>query len=111
MSESPAPYAVDAIPATAIAWQNSPYARDKHDPSFVQPPPEIVRAFRRWAGWSQIDAAKIVGVSFNPEKGSTTIRKWETAEGKKEHRPIPFAAWRLMLVYQGVINVKQSAIR
>ncbi|CAN0493716.1 unnamed protein product, partial [Scytosiphon promiscuus] len=45
----------------------------------------------------------IVGANSN-SKGSTTIRKWQTPVGKPEHRDIPYAPWRLMLITAGVVK-------
>ncbi|TMP46608.1 DNA repair protein, partial [Pseudoalteromonas sp. S1650] len=53
--------------------------------------------------WSQTDVAKIVGVSWN-HKGSTVVRKWETATDKPEHRKISYSAWRGLLCRAGVVS-------
>lgn len=68
------------------------------DPGYEPPTPGEVDALIKLAGWSQNQAAKIVGVTYNPKKGSTTIRKWRTRVESSEHRTIPYSAWRLMLI-------------
>lgn len=55
-------------------------------------------------GMSQNDLAKLVGVTWNAKKGSTAVRKWETATVKPEHRTIKYAEWRGLLVHAGVVN-------
>ncbi|MEE8058586.1 MAG: hypothetical protein V3T17_12225 [Pseudomonadales bacterium] len=101
---SPAYNAGGATPATFAALKNKacalPYSSDKYEP----PTPDEIDALIKLAGWSQNDAAKIVGVTYNPKKGSSTIRKWR-AKNPKEYREIPYAAWRLMLLHAGVVNV------
>ena len=80
-----------------------PYYADGYEP----PTPDMVDALIRLAGWSQTETAKIVGVSFNPKKGSTTIRKWRSPVDSKEHRSIPYSAWRLMLLSAGLVSIGQ----
>jgi hypothetical protein len=76
---------------------------------YKPPTPEEVRYLQRLNGWSQIDMAKLVGVSFNEKSGSTTIRKWCSPLNSKEHRAIPYSAWRLLLSYSFLnINVNEG---
>ncbi|WP_053979744.1 hypothetical protein [Marinagarivorans algicola] len=70
-----------------------------------QPPTQDeVRALIALMGWSQNDVAKMVGVNYNPKKGSATVRRWKAKEGDTHARAIPYAAWRLMLIYAGVVQ-------
>lgn len=71
-------------------------------PAFEQPTPDQVDALIKGMGWSQNDVAKLVGVAYNPKKGSTTVRKWRASTDSPEHRAIPYAAWRLMLLEAGL---------
>lgn len=68
------------------------------DPAYEPPRPDQVDALIKSMGWSQSDVARLVGVSYSVAKGSTTVRKWRTPLGQKEHREIPYAAWRLMVI-------------
>lgn len=94
----------NTVPKTVMAFRNRPCALKKSDPSFEQPSAAEVRALRNLLGCSQVGLAKILGVTYNVKKGSQTVRKWETSEDSKEHRPINYAAWRLMLIAAGVIS-------
>lgn len=75
------------------------------DEGYQHPEPKDVAELIQLTGWSQNDVAKIVGVNFDAKRGSSTIRKWKTQKSKDDHRPIPYSAWRLMLLYAKVVNV------
>lgn len=85
-------------------FQDLPCALRFVDDGFRLPTAAEVDALVKAVGWSQNDVAKLVGVSFNPEKGSPTVRRWRTDEQYAEHRPIPYSAWRLMLIAAGVVD-------
>lgn len=57
---------------------------------------------------SQMEVAQMLGVSFT-SKGSSTVRRWQTQEGLPAHRPITYAAWRLLLLYVGIISAEDLA--
>jgi hypothetical protein len=80
-------------------WYNRACCLLYVDEGFKHPTPDEIRELQRLNGWSQIDMAKLVGVSFNEKSGSTTIRKWCSPLNSKEHRAIPYSAWRLLLSY------------
>lgn len=101
-------YIVDAVPDNDLAYRNKPYSQTYASGNYEPPPPKVIRALRNLAGWSQNDVAKLVGVGFNPKKGSTTIRKWETDPANSEHRTIPYAAWRLMLLEAGIVRLENG---
>ena len=75
----------------------SPSVRLFSDPLYSAPSSEEVIKVANYLGLSQRQLANLVGVHSN-NKGSSTIRKWKAPEDKSEHRPIPYAAWRLMLI-------------
>jgi len=78
------------------------------DEGYIHPEPKDVATLINLAGWSQSDTAKLVGVSYSTEKGSSTIRKWKSSNPNKEHRAIPYSAWRLMLLYAGVVEIESK---
>ncbi|MCU7845327.1 MAG: hypothetical protein KZQ93_15970 [Candidatus Thiodiazotropha sp. (ex Monitilora ramsayi)] len=80
------------------------------NPDYRPPDPEEVAALTELMGWSQSVTARLVGVNYDPKKGSTTVRKWKTSREKKEHREIPYAAWRLMLLYAGVVALEDKGV-
>ena len=83
-----------------------PYA----NPNYKPPSPDEISALIELAGWSQVETAKLVGVTYNPKKGSTTVRKWKAPIESKEHRPINYASWRLLLLYAGVVTIEEGKI-
>lgn len=104
MSEKNVTYnAGNAMPLNLEAFKNRPCAL-LYDERYQPPTPEEVAQLINLAGWSQNDAAKLVGVSWDTKRGSSTIRKWKSAKGQKEHREIPFSAWCLFLMCAGVIS-------
>jgi hypothetical protein len=72
------------------------------DPLYQAPTSSEVVKMAQYLGLSQRKLANLVGVHSN-DKGSSTIRKWKAPEDKTEHRPIPYAAWRLMLIEAGLV--------
>ena len=77
-------------------------------PDYRSPTPDEIDRLIKLAGWSQNDAAKLLGVTFNPKKGSSTIRKWRAHPDSKDYRVMPYAAWRLALLYAGVVAIKDG---
>ncbi|MBJ7539879.1 helix-turn-helix domain-containing protein [Marinomonas transparens] len=80
---------------------------NRYHEGFVYPSPDEIKAIRLYLELSQIDVAKLVGATFKEGKGSQTIRKWETEEGKTEHRKIPYSVWRLLLIETGIVKVEE----
>lgn len=77
------------------------------DPNYSKPTPDDIKSLRSLMSWSQNDIAKMLGVNFKPDKGSTTVRKWCTPEHSNEHRDIPYASWRLLLIYAGIAQANE----
>lgn len=100
-----------AAPQTLAAFRNRASARPYADSEYKPPTPDEVRALIQCAGWSQTEAAKIVGASITPGKGSTTIRRWKAPSGSRDARDIPYAAWRLMLLAAGVVSSMEDDLR
>ena len=92
------------VTLTALKYNN--FSRLFVDEEYGHPTPEDIRALRKFMKWSQHTVARIVGVSYNDDtKRSATVIKWETpVSNKTEHRKIPYAAWRLLLVHAGVVK-------
>jgi len=102
-------YDVDReLPASLKAFSNRPCARPFNHPAYVAPSPEEVDRLIKLTGWSQNRAAALVGVSYNPKKGSSTIRKWRTRSSSADARAIPYSAWRLMLLYAHVVSIDEG---
>lgn len=110
MSETRAEYKIDGAGLTKEDLARRNCSRRFDDPLFRPPTAEEVDGLIKLAGWSQREAALIVGANFTPGKGSTTIRKWRAKEGAPEHRAIPYAAWRLMLLESGVVDLEREKI-
>lgn len=102
--EDRANYAGVGIPQTIEAFRNRRCSLLFADFNYEPPTPEEVKALIAVAEWSQTQVSEIVGVSHNA-KGSTTIRKWRSPIESPEHRKIPYAAWRLMLIHAGVVTL------
>lgn len=93
------------VPRTLEAFRNHPSARAFVD-GYEPPDADTVSALIDIVGWSQNQVAMLTGVNYNPKKGSPTVRRWKTKSD--EHRQIPYAAWRLMLVAAGVVDIRQD---
>ncbi len=102
MTEDIKPY-VTTSSISIDAFRNRPCSLPANSPDYKQPTPEEVKALRKLIGLSQAGLAKFLGAAYNA-KGSNTVRKWETKIDSKEHRPINYAAWRLMLIGARVID-------
>ena len=72
------------------------------DLKYIPPTVDDLKHVREMYGLTQIDVAKILGVSWNI-KGSSTVSKWESS--KKDHRQIPYAAWHLLLITLCIVGV------
>lgn len=104
METSPIYNAGFPFPLSLDAFKRRDCARRFDDEAYRPPTATEVRALIKLAGWSQTDVAKLVGVTYDPAKGSQTVRRWQTDEANQQHRAIPYAAWRLLLMYAGVVN-------
>jgi len=94
-----------SLPISLEAFRNRPCALPFSHAAYMPPTPEEVDRLIDLAGWSQNVTAKLVGVAYNPKKGSSTVRKWKAAVEKDDSREIPYSAWRLMLIYAGVVSI------
>lgn len=104
MSENKACYYGQGVALTIEAFKNRACGLGIEHPDFIQPTPEEVKSLRILLGFSQVDLAKLTGVSWN-QKGASSVRKWETIEGN-EKRSISPSAWQLMLIKAGLIVIE-----
>lgn len=108
MSEERAIYNVGMVKPTSLdAFKGRACTLPFSHPDYRPPEPYEVAALTELLGWSQVRTANLVGVKGDPKKGSTTIRKWKTESGD-ERRRIPYSAWRLMLLYAGVVSIEEG---
>lgn len=73
---------------------------------WTQPTPEEVRALIVLLGES-IDLAKLSGsqvAALTGVKDPRNVRKWTAPEDSNNFAKIPYSAWRLLLVYGGIVN-------
>jgi len=112
MSEQRGAYNVGAsAPAALVAFKSRRCALLYAHPDYEPPTPDEVDALIKLAGWSQNDTAKLVGVTYNPKKGSSTIRKWRAPKSSTDCRAIPYSAWRLLLLYAGVVSIDDDLMK
>jgi hypothetical protein len=97
-----------SLPSSLDGFKNRPCALPFGNPAYAPPTPQEVDRLIKLAGWSQTGVARLVGVTFNLKKGSSTIRKWRANVEKDDARQIPYSAWRLMLLYAGVVSVEEG---
>jgi DNA-binding transcriptional regulator YiaG len=103
MSLNKTNYEGQGVPLTIEAFKNRNCGLGIEHPDFIHPTPQEVKALRKLIGFSQVDLARLTGVSWT-EKGASSVRKWETLEGK-ESRVISRAAWQLMLIKAGLVSI------
>lgn len=85
----------------------SPSVLPYSHPDYEPPTPEEVSFVIAVAELSQRKAALVTGAQANV-KGSATIRRWKTPSTSESHRPIPYAAWRLLLEYAGIASTDET---
>ena len=71
--------------------------REYSDPKYQKPSKEHLRELLRSLSLTGKAAAAIVGVN------ARTIRRWTGGE-----RPTPYASWRLLLIYGGLVEPPQQ---
>jgi len=95
----------EAAPASLDAFRKRACSLPLGDGNYRAPTPEELAALITLMGWSQNDVAKLVGVNYDPKKGSSTVRRWKAPIEKLDHRDIPNAAWRLLLLHSGIVAI------
>lgn len=69
-----------------------------HDPAYMSPTNEDLRALAERFSLSGAGVARLTGVL------ARTVRKWMAAPTVSNHSPIPYAAWRLLLIESGTVE-------
>lgn len=108
MSETTPVYRVDKPGDELHDLKNANCMLQFDHPDYIAPKPDDIKLLRSSMGWSQNDIARMVGVNYSASKGSTTVRKWCSPVDSKEHRVIPYSAWRLLLIYAELVSAKWS---
>jgi hypothetical protein len=70
-----------------------------YDPAFVAPTHLDVRAVTQRCELTGATVAQITGVT------PRTVRKWLAPPEVENHAPMPYAAWRLLLIETGVVSI------
>jgi hypothetical protein len=94
MSESPAGQGGAGLargpdPATLLPF---------HDPAFIAPSHNDVRAVTERCRLTGSALARLTGVT------PRTVRKWLAPPEVENHAPMPYAAWRLLLIEAGIVE-------
>ena len=98
------------LPQTLISFKRLPCALPFADHNYEPPSAAQIDQLIKLAGWSQNETAKLTGVTWNPLKGSTTVRKWRTEAGS-EKRQISYSSWRLLLLNAKVVNIDPFEVK
>lgn len=96
------------MPFDIEAFSQLPCVLQKEHKDFREPTPLEVKALRSYLGLSQTACARFLGVPYKADKGSNTVRKWETSEDSPNFRAIPYASWRLLLVASEIVDVQDD---
>ncbi len=108
MSQIQVGYGSGQTPKTIQAFSNRACSLPANHADYAAPTPDELGALIAIMGWSQSDVAKLTGVSYNVKKGSPTVRRWKAPADKPDHRDIPYSAWRLLLLYAGVVAIDEG---
>lgn len=68
------------------------------DPAFMAPSHNDVRAVTQRYRLTGSALARVTGVT------TRTVRKWLAPPGVENHAPMPYAAWRLLLIEAGIVK-------
>jgi hypothetical protein len=94
MSETRASYLVSTQQAEPDKATLLPF----NDPEYREPSWQDLRAVIQHLGWTGSQVGEFTGV------GSRTVRKWTSPPDTSNHSPVPFAAWRLLLIAAGLVE-------
>lgn len=103
MSEQRAGYSIgDNLPQSLNAFKKLDSI--KPHPNWTPPEPDQIKQFISLSGMNRRVWADLLGVTYTEKHGSTAIRKWCLPKTAKDYRQIPYTAWRLMLIYSGLVD-------
>ena len=94
MSDSPAGQGDPGLPQGPDPATLLPF----DDPAFVSPSHNDVRAVTQLYRLTGSALARVTGVT------PRTVRKWMAPPGVENHAPMPYAAWRLLLIEAGIVK-------
>lgn len=103
MSETTQIYS-SSVAVTLEAFQNRPCSLPASHPDYIPPTPQEIKSLRHLIGYSQADLG-ILGDKSVKAKGCSAVKKWESAVGTKEHRPMDYNLWRRMLYVAGITSI------
>ncbi len=73
--------------------------------NWERPTPDEIRLLFEIGG-EKLGKPKLTGSQVGNITGSDarSVRRWTAKEGSKGHKYIPYAAWRLLLIYVGIVK-------
>jgi hypothetical protein len=72
------------------------------DPDYEKPEPEDVRAVAQILDMTGDELAGLVGA-----KDGRAVRRWLAPKSAKSYAQVDYAAWRLMLLYAGLVQLQK----
>lgn len=94
-------------PKQIIKFSSRGCCEVKSSLKYVPPTSHDVRELITLCNWSYADVARLVGVSYNLKGSSPTVQRWCVEESSRDHRKIPYSAWRLLLAYSQIVAVNR----
>lgn len=67
------------------------------DPLYKTPTKADFELFKTVTCWTDSDVCRVLGLPYNPEKGSKLLRQWRADPENINHREIPYSAWRYLI--------------
>lgn len=97
-------YHQESSDSAVNAGPNPATLRLFRDPAFVAPSYCDVRIITPRHELTGSAVARIMGVT------PRTVRKWLAPPNAQNHSPIPYAAWRLLLIEMGIVEPQNVAV-
>lgn len=94
-----------------VIFSNKACVKRQSEAGYLPPKPDEVKTLIDLSGINRKKWALLLGVSYNDKKGSSTIRRWTMNEEANDYRQISYSVWRLMLIYAGLVDSNEDAIR
>lgn len=93
-------------PKSIAAFKKLRCAR-QYTKGYEPPTNEEVKQLAKLMNWTGGDVATLTGVE-NKEGRSRTVRRWMADPSTTNYRAIPYSAWRLLLIYAGVVSMEKD---